>query len=51
MPNALIEYRMDDGREVSIEFSDKQGHVTIRESFDGEATHTVEEQREGWQAI
>jgi uncharacterized glyoxalase superfamily protein PhnB/uncharacterized protein YndB with AHSA1/START domain len=51
VPNSVIEYQMDDGRVVTVEFSQRDGNVLIRESFDPEPTHSIEEQREGWQAI
>ncbi len=47
----LITYTMDDGRGVTIEFSEKGNEVTIRETFDAEGTHSDEQQRAGWQAI
>lgn len=52
VPNARIEYALDDGRSVSIAFIDNgDGTVTVREAFDPEGTHTREQQRAGWQAI
>ena len=51
VPNELLECRLDDGRVVSAEFSTSDGNVTIRESFDPESMHSLEQQREGWQAI
>lgn len=50
-PQQRIEYRMDDGREVQVEFIDAGDGVTVRETFDAEATNPVEMQRDGWQAI
>src|SRR5688500_18831012 len=47
----LIEYRMDDGRQVSIEFKEDAGRVRVRETFDAESQNTAELQRQGWQAI
>ena len=51
VPRSLIEYRMSDGREVRVEFSEKNGAVTVRETFDAESEHPSEMQRQGWQAI
>lgn len=50
-PKKLIEYRMSDGREVKVEFSERAGAVTVRETFDAESENTPEVQRQGWQAI
>ncbi|MGB3068802.1 MAG: SRPBCC family protein [Ottowia sp.] len=49
--NRLIEYTMEDGRKVRIEFAAAGDTVTVRETFDAESTYTPEQQREGWQAI
>lgn len=52
VPGELIEYAMEDGRRVQVEFSgEASGPVTVRETFDAEGTHTEEQQRAGWQAI
>ncbi|MES2940561.1 MAG: SRPBCC family protein [Pseudomonadota bacterium] len=48
--NKLIEYAFGD-RSAQVAFVEGPGGVTVRVSFDGEATHSVEQQREGWQAI
>ncbi|MBL8517502.1 MAG: SRPBCC family protein [Betaproteobacteria bacterium] len=50
-PGKLIVYRMDDDREVTVEFIAAADGVTVRETFDAEPTHSLEQQREGWQAI
>jgi len=51
-PRRHLRYRIDDGREVHIDFiPHKDGRVTVREAFEAEGTHTREQQREGWQAI
>ncbi|HEX6910248.1 MAG TPA: SRPBCC family protein [Longimicrobium sp.] len=51
VPGQVIEYRMSDGREVTVEFSREDGGVRIRETFDAENEHPHEFQRQGWQAI
>jgi uncharacterized protein YndB with AHSA1/START domain len=51
VPEKAIEFRMDDGREVSIEFVEEAGRVLVRETFDTETQNSVEMQRAGWQAI
>jgi len=50
VPNELIECSFGE-RTLRVEFSEGAGGVTVRETFDAEATHPVEQQREGWQAI
>jgi uncharacterized protein YndB with AHSA1/START domain len=47
----LIEYTMDDGRRVAVQFSQTAEGVLVRETFDAETTHSAEMQRQGWQAI
>jgi uncharacterized protein YndB with AHSA1/START domain len=49
--NKLIEYNMDDGRHVKVEFNESPEGVSIIESFDPERENTEELQRSGWQAI
>ncbi|MCB1671222.1 MAG: SRPBCC family protein [Gammaproteobacteria bacterium] len=51
VPLQLIEYAMEDGREVSVLFEAGAGTVKVTESFDAETIHDPEHQREGWQAI
>ena len=51
VPRKLIEYRMDDGRQVAVEFSEQPGRVLVRETFDAETQNAPEMQRQGWQAI
>lgn len=51
VPQEAIEYVMEDGRAVSVEFLDRDGVVIVRETFDAESTFSPEQQRAGWQAI
>ena len=51
VPRKLIEYRMDDGRQVAVEFSEQPGRVLVRETFDAETQNAPEMQRQGCQAI
>ena len=51
VPRKLIEYRMSDGREVTVEFKQDAGGVLVRETFDAETQNPPELQRQGWQAI
>ena len=46
----LIEYAFGD-RTAKVEFSEDPNGVKVRVSFDSESTHSVEQQRDGWQAI
>lgn len=45
-----IEYEFG-GRKAEIEFKPGPKGVTVAVTFDSEETHSVEQQREGWQAI
>lgn len=52
-PERLIAYSFGD-REATVEFlaaGDGAAGVTVRVTFDSEETHSVEQQRAGWQAI
>jgi uncharacterized protein YndB with AHSA1/START domain len=51
VPQKTIEYRMGDGREVKVEFSERPGGVLVKETFDPENENPPEFQRQGWQAI
>ena len=51
VPQKAIEYRMSDGREVSIEFVERADGVLVKETFDAESENPAELQRQGWQAI
>ena len=50
VPHKLIEYTFGD-RTAQVEFDDTPKGVKVRVTFDSETTHSVEQQREGWQAI
>ncbi|HEY5700610.1 MAG TPA: SRPBCC domain-containing protein, partial [Gammaproteobacteria bacterium] len=47
----LIEYVMEDGPAVSVEFEETDGGVRITETFDAEGEFEPEYQRQGWQGI
>lgn len=51
VPRKTITYRMSDGREVTVEFTERPGGVQVTETFDPETENTPELQRQGWQAI
>lgn len=46
----LIEYSFGD-REAEVEFNDTPQGVLVRVTFDAETTFSIDQQREGWQAI
>ncbi|MBW7971966.1 SRPBCC family protein [Bradyrhizobium sp. BR 10289] len=46
----LIEYAFGD-RRAEVEFVPDPNGVVVRVVFDGETTHSVEQQQAGWQAI
>jgi uncharacterized protein YndB with AHSA1/START domain len=47
----LIEYTLDDKREVKITFESLGDSTRVTESFDAESSHSTEMQKDGWQAI
>ena len=50
VPHSLIETEFG-GRIAEVEFLSEGQKVVVRETFDAEATHSVEQQRQGWQSI
>jgi uncharacterized protein YndB with AHSA1/START domain len=48
--NSLIEYDFGD-RKARVEFNESPDGISIQVSFDSEETHSIEQQRDGWQAI
>ncbi len=50
VPHQLIEYEFGD-RVGVVEFRESEEGVTVTVTFDGEPTHSEEQQRSGWQAI
>lgn len=50
VPNRLVESEFG-GRTLTVEFIDGPDGVTVRETFDAGETHSIEQQRDGWQAI
>lgn len=45
-----IEYSFGE-RTAQVEFADGPDGVRVRVTFDSETTHSIEQQRQGWQAI
>ena len=50
VPHQLIEYAFGD-RVGFVEFKESAAGVTVTVTFDGEPTHSEEQQQTGWQAI
>jgi uncharacterized protein YndB with AHSA1/START domain len=50
VPHERIECEFG-GRVLQVEFVPENGKVKVRETFDAEETHSIDEQRTGWQAI
>jgi uncharacterized protein YndB with AHSA1/START domain len=48
--NSLLEYSFGD-RSARIDFTNAPDGVKVRVEFDAEATHSIEQQQGGWQAI
>jgi uncharacterized protein YndB with AHSA1/START domain len=46
-----LAYALEDGRKVNIDFKGAGNNTTVTETFDAENTHSVDMQRDGWQAI
>jgi uncharacterized protein YndB with AHSA1/START domain len=46
----LIEYAFGD-RTAQVEFAPVSNGVKVQVTFDSESTHSIEQQRAGWQAI
>ncbi len=49
--NERIEYTMEDGRKVSVRFFPVKDVTLVVETFDAERIHSLDQQRDGWQAI
>ncbi|WP_341503445.1 SRPBCC family protein [Gallaecimonas sp. GXIMD4217] len=50
-PQARLQYRMADGREVLVTFEAVDGGVRVLETFDADQQHDPDFQRQGWQSI
>ena len=51
VPQKMIEYRLGDGRDVKVEFTEGADGVLVRETFEAESQIDRKHQRRGWQAI
>ena len=47
----LIDYTIGDGRKVMVAFAEKKNETHVEIKFEAETTHSIEMQRNGWQAI
>ena len=47
----MLEYTMADGCKVKVIFRSKGDLTEIEETFDAENTHSLEQQKQGWQYI
>jgi len=50
-PYQKIEYKLDDGRMVRVDFIEEEDGVALVETFDAEQVNSLEMQKSGWQAI
>ena len=48
--NELIAYTMDD-RDATVAFVQNPSEVKVSVTFEAESTHSIDQQRDGWQAI
>ena len=46
-----INYTLNDGRRVTIDFTGGDDTTTVKQTFEAEETHSEEMQKTGWQAI
>lgn len=51
MPLQRLEYNFFGERTAQIEFSQLPDAVLVKVTFDAEQTHSIDQQRDGWQAI
>jgi uncharacterized protein YndB with AHSA1/START domain len=50
-PKKLVEWRMDNGRLVRVEFIPTAIGITVRQTFDAEFTGSEDQERAEWQAV
>jgi uncharacterized protein YndB with AHSA1/START domain len=49
--NTSLDYTLDDGRKVVVNFAETPDGVEITQSFEPESENPIEMQRDGWQAF
>ncbi|HNS11441.1 MAG TPA: SRPBCC family protein [Bacteroidia bacterium] len=47
----LLEYTLEDGRKVKVEFREESAETIVNESFEPENENPLDMQRQGWQMI
>jgi uncharacterized protein YndB with AHSA1/START domain len=47
----FISYTLGDGRKVTVTFISQENDTKVVEVFEAEATHSIEQQKAGWQAF
>jgi uncharacterized protein YndB with AHSA1/START domain len=50
VPNVLLEYSFG-VRTARVDFTQTKDGVNVKVTFDSEETHSIEQQKDGWQAI
>lgn len=50
-PLKVIRYKLEDDREVKVEFVETENGVKVIESFDAEDENSAEQQKQGWLSI
>jgi uncharacterized protein YndB with AHSA1/START domain len=50
-PLKTIRYKLEDDREVNVEFIETENGVKVIETFDAEDENSAEQQKQGWQSI
>lgn len=50
-PHRTIHYKLDNNREVKVEFIKTESGTKVIETFDAENENSVEQQRQGWLGI
>lgn len=50
-PFSYIAYTLDDDRKVDVIFTQQGDQVEVVQTFEAEDSHSIEDQRSGWQAI
>ena len=49
--NELISFTLGDGRKVTVTFIAQENNTKVIEAFEAEGTHSIEQQKAGWQAF
>lgn len=49
--NELISFTLGDGRKVTVTFIAQENNTKVIEAFEAEETHSIEQQKAGWQAF